>query len=389
MPNIANIIGMLDRDGALHLGDDAHEFGSWPEPSADDGLHMIDFGSLGRDADQDDFMAPSDATRPPNGIQVGAEVVEAVLSGPNRLRGRDNAVPPPDVLGWYQPVHFFANNWGIFIRESALIDLARDLAPRFSPFVDRRTQAGHVAVLIRAAFAYVFLHEHYHHKIESLALRLHVVERRPVYPAYMRFSSSALAGTHEDTEEALAGVDAYLRLNIEPYKGWFAKDELRVIRLWILDLLKNSPPGYKRAVEILEEHPSVVSILENQLMARVQEAVKNPTRPFPSDFSNITQLTHSLFNIKQSLWTIVPLGQEPVLPILPGALPLATSKLERYILSQGWELAPGGKGSHTKYRRNGAEMIVLPHSKDVSRAVLSSTAQTLGVRPGVLVERAR
>lgn len=173
MPEIADIIGMLDRDGALHLGDNADEFGAWQNSSDWGNVYAIDFDAVGRDADsfEDATVAPH-----PRGIHIGEQVVDAVMSGPNRLRGSDNAVPPADVLGWYQPIHFFASNWGIFIRESALVDLARDLAPRFAPFIGRRTRAAHVAVLIRAAFAYVFLHEHYHHKIESLAIRLHIVE---------------------------------------------------------------------------------------------------------------------------------------------------------------------------------------------------------------------
>ena len=53
-------------------------------------------------------------------------------------------------------------------RESAMVALARDLAPRFHQYADRRSVEAHVAVLLRAAFAYVYLHEQHHHKIESL-----------------------------------------------------------------------------------------------------------------------------------------------------------------------------------------------------------------------------
>jgi predicted RNA binding protein YcfA (HicA-like mRNA interferase family) len=385
MPDIANIIGMLDRDGALHLGEDANEYGSWTDPSDSSNVYAIDFGALGRDADNVEDM---NVALNPRGVHVSTRVVDAVMSGPNRLRGRDNAVPGADVLGWYQPVHFFASNWGIFIRESALIDLARDLAPHFAPFMTRRTLNGHVAVLIRAAFAFVFLHEHYHHKIESLAIRLHIVERRPIYPAYMKFCSGVIAGTDDDIEEAVAGVDAFQRLDSAPYSSWFEKDERAAIKAWFYDLFQHSPPGYHVAAKLLDSPPEAARHAEDLLIARVQEAVLRPTRSFPGDFSTATYLTHSLFNVKQSLWSIVPIEGEPILPMLPGALPLATSKLERYILDQGWELVKGGRGSHAKYRRNGAEMIVLPHTKDVSHVVLSSTAQTLGLRKRDLVERA-
>ena len=389
MPTIGSIIGMLDRDGALHL-DDVGEYGSWPEADETDSIYPIDFDSLGADAQ--DFSSPnSDFVEQPVGIRVDEQVVEAVLNGPDTLRGRDNAVPPPDVLGWYQPIHFFAGNWGIFIRESALVALARDLAPRFEPFAGRRGTLSHVAVLLRSAFSYVFLHEQYHHKIESLAIRLHVIERRPVYPPYMRFITT-VAGTENDYEEAVANADAWLRLDTLPYSNWFARDERRVIQSWMLDLFENSPPPYKPAVRILTG-PSPrdqFSEAEDRLTARVQEARLFPTRADPADFATTTHLTQSLFNIRQSLWSVVPAGNEPMLPRLPGALPLQSAKLERYITKNGWEIVRGaGKGSHAKFRNNRGEMIVLSHNKDVSRQVLDSTARTLGIKPQRLIELAR
>jgi predicted RNA binding protein YcfA (HicA-like mRNA interferase family) len=155
-------------------------------------------------------------------------------------------------------------------------------------------------------------------------------------------------------------------------------------------LFEHSPPPYRGAMDILSGPPSAFEDAENQLIARVQEATINPSRPFPSDFSYATSLTRSLFSIRQSIWSIVPVGQEPLLPTIPGALPLATDKLERFIVKQGWEKVPGGgKGSHAKYRDTSGRMIVLPHSKDVSRIVLSNTAQTLGVRPNRLAQLAR
>lgn len=84
----------------------------------------------------------------------------------------------------------------------------------------------------------------------------------------------------------------------------------------------------------------------------------------------------------------MPAGEEPILPTISGVFPLATARLERYIKLRGWkEVAGAGKGSHTKYRHDG-QMIVLPHAKDVSLAVLSSTARTLGYKIHELVELA-
>ena len=119
---------------------------------------------------------------------------------------------------------------------------------------------------------------------------------------------------------------------------------------------------------------------EQFLSAQVQEAQVAPTRPHPAEFGIATHLTQALFNLKQNIWTLIPIGQQPILPTLGGVFPLTTAKLERYIRRQGWQQVPAaGKGSHTKYRRQG-QMIILPHAKDVSLTVLSSTARTLAYK---------
>jgi hypothetical protein len=377
VPDIADIIGMLDRDGALHLDEDASEYGPWPEPRRGEAIYPVDF----------DALAPDDrSTDESPGLDVPGSLTDVILSGEPGLRGRNNAVPSPDVLAWYQPIHFFANRWGIFIREAALVDLARDLAPQFQPFTYRRSAAAHVAALLRAGFAFLFLHEQYHHKIESLAIRLHVVERRPVYPRFKLQVANALRGTDDDLQEALANADAWIRLGHRPYVRWFPADERRVIRNWMEDLFINSPPGYRLAGRYLSDAAFLSG--ENTLVSQVQEGRVTPSRQYPDDFGNATHLTQALFNLKQHIWTLVPVGQRPILPTLPGVFPLATVKLQRYIRRQGWTEVPGeGKGSHTKYRKDG-QMIVLPHSKDVTLPVLSSTARTLGYRPQELVELA-
>lgn len=303
---------MLDRDGALHLND-AGEYGPWPDPGPGEDVHLIDFDALASGGFSQEEQL---------GIALDDTIAHRVLGGTGALRRRDNAVPPLDVLAWYQPMHFFANNWGIFIRESALVDLARDLAPRFQPFLDRRPVDEHVAVILRAAFAFLFLHEQYHHEIESVAIRLHIIEQRPVYPDFVRIVTSAVRDTDDDLQEALANADAWTRLGQAPYSAWFRADERRVIRDWMEDIFAMSPPGYNRAGDYLQEQRFLIG--ESVLLAQVQEAKLMPSRPFAADFGTATHLTRALFNLRQHVWTLVPTGQQPILSTLPGVFPLAT-----------------------------------------------------------------
>jgi len=380
MHDIGDVLGMLDRDGALHL-DDRDDYEPRREQADADRAYPIDF----------DRLAPEPADQPaepPRGIATPRDVVDRVLKGGSPF-GPGN-LPRPDVLAWYQPIHFYAYNWGIFIRQSALVDLARDLAPRFNQLPDRRPDESRVAAMLRAALVYLFLHEQYHHKVESLSVRLHVVERRPVYPNYKYKVANVVAGSDGDLEEALANADAWHRLSEKPYSTWFEKDEHQVIKLWLKDLFSKSPPGYREAVKYLDRDR--FDEREQVLCAQVQESLVRPLRGHTSEFGIATHLTHALYNLKQNIWTLVPQGQTPILPTLREVFPMALElrELRRELERSGFRLVAGaGKGSHIKYRAGDGRMIILPDKREVSRVVAKNTAHTLNLSLRDLFRRAR
>lgn len=151
-----------------------------------------------------------------------------------------------DICAWYQPIHFFAQNWGIYIREDCVLRQARAIC-RFLPWAVRRRGSlpGLAKCLIRASVYAFFLHEHYHHKIESLGLRLHVVDRQSCYLPYHAKVYSATTGTDDQLEEALANADSYYRLDTEPYKSWITQDV--VLATWRY-LRKNSHTTHRGIV---------------------------------------------------------------------------------------------------------------------------------------------
>lgn len=75
--------------------------------------------------------------------------------------------------------------------------------------------------------------------IESLAIRLHVVMQRPVYPDFKMFVSNAVAGTDDDLQEGLASADAWLRVVQAPYSRWFYADERWAVRAWMIDMFNH------------------------------------------------------------------------------------------------------------------------------------------------------
>ena len=80
--------------------------------------------------------------------------------------------PPEPHCAWYCPIHFFGHAWGIYIRESCILSIAKDVARAVrwqtlpSPLTGRSTIARQ---LLRSAFYALYLHEQFHHKVGALA----------------------------------------------------------------------------------------------------------------------------------------------------------------------------------------------------------------------------
>ena len=375
MPDLARILDLLDRDDALELHEPL-EGEVWPEIDEGEEVLEVDYGRLfptrrPTDRGQQDFEVFGDEW------DLTEDQASAILDQDSTPMGR--AEPPEwDVWAWYQPIHFFGTDWGIFVKEAGLVECAR----RVAAFVPRVATSWRGPSLLakaglRSAFVALFLHEQYHHKTESLALRMHVVERRPIYPAYHRNVYRVTAGTKDQIEEGLANADSWYRTGDDPYKMWTGRIVTASARQYLENSFAYAPPGYANAVRLLVK-PDFEDEQQG-LFTEVQERL-SPKRHTPSEFGIATHLNHSLFRVTQRIWTVVPIGTQTILPTHPAVAPLATKKLERFIKREGWTEVPGaGKGSHRKFRDSYGRMVVLPDSKDVSLTVLRSTADALGL----------
>ena len=89
-------------------------------------------------------------------------------------------------------------------------------ALRVARFIPKpaRPSVGLARALVRASTYAYFLHEQYHHKVESLAIRLEVIERLPIYTRYDYKVYLPARGTDDQLEEALANASVYRRLPI-------------------------------------------------------------------------------------------------------------------------------------------------------------------------------
>ena len=239
-----------------------------------------------------------------------------------------------DKCAWYQPIHFFGDQWGIFIKESCVRRTALMIA-RFMPPAellaeleqrDMLTYALIVPVataqdLYRAAVLVYYLHEHYHHKIECLGFRLHVVLGHSCYLPYKSAVYRPTFGTDDNLEEALANADAYLRLGQSPYTHRLPSYIRHATRAYLKWEFRNcSPPGYRMATHYLTQ--AAFNAGENVLQAQVKEGITAPVQP-DKEWYLCPGMTKSFFTVKWNIWMVVPRGGVPRLPTFDVDYPVA------------------------------------------------------------------
>ncbi len=116
-----------------------------------------------------------------------------------RARGIERPTEVPEqaidhICAWYCPIHFFGYGWGIYIRESCILDSAKWVAR----FVDwGRVTSGPSSIrrqLLRSGFYTFFLHEQFHHKAGAAKRESSVRPRARKGPAYLttRYTDCAM-----------------------------------------------------------------------------------------------------------------------------------------------------------------------------------------------------
>lgn len=80
------------------------------------------------------------------------------------------------LLVWYQPIHFYAEAWGIRIRTEAVVRTVPELVRSLPWVLSDEEIDGLLGDFIRAAVMSFYFHEEYHHAVESFAIRLEMDE---------------------------------------------------------------------------------------------------------------------------------------------------------------------------------------------------------------------
>lgn len=353
---------------------DLDSTGPWPGEPEDSDVYEPDWSQIHPSERENDV--PLDARIGPS----------AVIGEVSKRANGGFVVPPPDVLdalAWYTPIHYFGLGSAIYIREAAVFDVAAAILNRLP--VPEREQPDNVLGASRAATSVLYLHEAYHHKIESLAIRFEIVERARRYLPYSQgvYIPLIQQGSGAVLEETLACAEMYRRFNTEAlYRRGVPKPvrdaTLAMLPEWFLTL----PPSYREAGRYLRDR--AFDSAQRQLMSQVHEAAAAPQRT-PGEWSLAPHLCRGLFDCQRITHVVVPKGQTPILPWIghAPALPSVSSKRAiRRLEELGWKVEPGrGKGSHIRLKNVGKQPLTIPANREsLSPVVLKSVAAALGVR---------
>lgn len=357
-------------------------------------MDLVDLDSDGPwpgDPDDADAYEPDWTQIHPKDSDLGASL--------DRAPGRPNAydeiqqrassgflVPPPDVLdalAWYTPIHYFGLGSAIYIRETAVFDVAAAIVNRL-PEPEREVREN-LAGASRAAMSVLYLHEAYHHKIESLAIRFEMVERTRRYLPYSKevYIPLIQQGSDDVLEEALACAEMYRRFKAEdPFRRGVPKVVRAATLAMLPEWFETLPPSYRKAANYFSDRKFDRS--QRVLMSQLHEASADPRRA-ADEWSLAPHLCRGLFDCQRITHVLVPKGQEPILPWIghTRALPSVSSRraIQR-LENQGWKVDPGrGKGSHIRLKHAEKQALTIPANREsLSPPVLKSIAHALGVR---------
>ena len=243
----------------------------WPGNGPGDVAFPVDWQAVDSPLADDDLREMSDP-----GVG-GWSRVEGWLREHVRSEGGPPPLVDPDALAWYQPIHYFATDWGIYIRESAVLELAAYILETVPP--ERRFDRDVFFGAVRLGLGVLYLHEAFHHRVESFATGLEIAERSKRYCAYFDAVYKPLAASRspEQLEETLATAESYRRLREKVYSRSVPNEVRKLARLRLQTWIEALPPGYNRAPSFFPGSPFESGVQE--LCSRVQEATTAPSRP--------------------------------------------------------------------------------------------------------------
>ena len=298
----------------------------------------------------------------------GGETQVTFPGSPRAWTGGD--FPPPDALAIYLPFHFFFPDlWGIYLFVEGIDELAVYIRRTSGWNAERGDWNLSRLKAATAARLFLYHHEAFHHKVESMATRLEVSHRQPLYRRGFLDVYESTIGTPECIEEALANAYAYRKV-----KEAFTQKDWRwgAVGTGLRSYMNGQPPGYNRAEEFIDDEAYYAArdaFAEQSFQASLPIVEKESSlwRLFTYAFSGITHInsyTNYLISRKSPLLDRIDLHRRCI-----GYRDLK-DKLDALV---GLSFKREGNGSHEIYETDDGSNVTLYYtSGEVPKGTLNS-----------------
>lgn len=383
--SISEILNILERHDIRHDVED-------PKADLPEVGEIFDGESI-YSTSLNDVLSKDDDTWPPDGPHsIDDERVRDWLEGIERIireierNGPWNATPPNHkpitrpacICAWYCPIHYFGHDWGIYIRESCILSLAKEIAWLVDwKSVPRRNKAADD--LLRTAFYILFLHEQFHHKVESLGFRFLVSSGKDAYRPYKANVYRPTFLTKNCLEESLAEADSFRRLDEPRYKERVSPQVRKAARAFLRFTIPLGSPGYAQGANFLSDAANRKGL--NLLQTQVREGQVSPIGAI-DDWLAAPGMSRGLMSIDREIYVVLPKHSKPIFrpSVLDPRLTVSTKDLITALIKHyGYTIVPGGKGSHMKLKRQGAPTIILPGNRSaLSPGVIKQALDAIG-----------
>ena len=295
---------------------------------------------------------------------------------------QNNRPAPEPNCAWYCPVHYFGDSWGIYIRESCILSTAKDIACEID-WRHVKLSPGRIQVeLLRCAFHVFFLHEQFHHKVESLGFRLVISTNSDRYRPYKAKVYRPAYLSSQCLEESLANADSYRRLDEQRFNKRISSEIKIGLRKFLKSSFSMQPAGYREASKFLD-HPNNQKGLY-ELQSQMLDGALVTSTP-PADWSLATNMIKSLMNIEDDIYIVLPIGARPIFnptTLDPGVTTSSRNLVAALIKHYSYRVVTGGKGSHIRLKKKGSPSITVPaNRRTLSPEVMKNAIQAIGNYP--------
>ena len=308
--------------------------------------------------------------------------LEAIIRSGKIRRITLSPKAPEPACAWYCPIHYFGHAWGIYIKEDCLLAISQDLATYVDwtavrlPFLESAKQ------LLRAAFYVFFLHEQFHHKVESFGLRALIATGSDRYRPYKSNVYRRFFGTSDCLEESLANAQSFNRLAETRYKSRLDSAINHGLKEFLWVWMSLQAPGYREGLDYISRGAFRKGL--HQLQSEILDGSRPAATP-ENHWSVAQNMSKALGNISKEIYVIMPSSGKAIFPAknFDPSSTTSSKELEKALIRHyGYNLVQGGKGSHVKLKKTGSATIILPGQREtLSKGAIKSALKAIGGYP--------